>query len=215
MHGITLGFGMALATMAGCGGAGVTPLMAAARTGNLADMRRLLDAGADPNARDITNGWTALFHAIHKNQPAAVRLLLDRGVSPNQGARSRTALMIAAADRDPTIVEMLLEAGADPSRTSFDGATALTEAVSGGALGDISQPLLGGCHPATVRALLARDPTLRLPDSTAGRAALFWARYHGCREVLDVLGEPTAISGGRTPRDDDRRTRATGVPSRP
>ena len=214
MHRFTLCCGMALAAIAGCGGHGVTPLMAAARTGDLAEMRRLLDAGADPYDRDITNGWTALFHAIHKNQPDAVRLLLDRGVNPNQGARSTTALMLAAADRDPTIVEILLNAGANPRLTRFDGATALTQAVSGGALSDIDRPLLGGCHPATVRALLAHDPTLRLPDSMAGRDALFWARFHGCREVLELLGEPNAVSGGQTPRDDDRRTRATDAPSR-
>jgi len=186
----TLFLGMALASLAtGCGGRGVTPLMAAARRGDTSEMRRLLDAGADPYERDITNGWTALFHAIHKQQPAAVQLLLERGVNPNQGARITSALMLAASDRDPTIVEILLAHGADPTRRGPGGATALTYAVSGGALSDIDRPLLGGCHPATVRALLAHDPTLRLPDTTAGREALFWARFHGCSEVLDLIGE--------------------------
>ncbi|HZP47259.1 MAG TPA: ankyrin repeat domain-containing protein [Vicinamibacterales bacterium] len=182
--------GMALASVASaCAGRGLTPLMAAARAGDVAEMRRLLDAGADPYARDLTNGWTALFHAIHTRQPEAVRLLLDRGVSPNQGARATTALMLAAMDPDPAMVELLLARGADPHRRGMWGATALTCAVSGGALADIDRPLLGGCHPATVRALLAHDPTLRLPDSFAGREARFWARLHDCREVLALIDD--------------------------
>jgi hypothetical protein len=61
-------------------------------------------------------------------------------------------------------------------------------AVSGGALTDLDQPLLGGCHPATVRALLAHDPSLRLPDMLASREALWWARFHGCADVLKMIG---------------------------
>lgn len=45
-----------------------------------------------------------------------------------------------------------------------------------------------GCHPATVRALPRHDPTLRLPDTIAGREALWWARFHGCAEVLTMVG---------------------------
>src|SRR5262252_10573777 len=59
---------------------GVTPLMWAARRGSIEAMTILLDGGADPGVRDVVNGWTALFHAIHTGQTGAVRLLLDRGV---------------------------------------------------------------------------------------------------------------------------------------
>jgi ankyrin repeat protein len=166
---------------------GLTPLMWAARFGAVDAMTALLDGGADPGVRDVANGWTAMFHAIHKHQVAAVRLLLERGVNPNQSARMLTPLMMAAADRDPTIVELLLAHGADPATRGIGGSTALSEAVSGGALGDIDRPLLGGCHPATVRALLAHDPSLTLPDTIASREALFLARFHGCTEVLTLL----------------------------
>jgi ankyrin repeat protein len=174
---------------------GLTPLMWAARRGAVDAMATLLDAGADPGARDILNGWTPLFHAIHEQQPAAVRLLLERGVNPNQRARTLTPLIMAAADRDPTIVELLLVHGADAHARGIGGSTALSEAVSGGALSDIDRPLLGACHPAMVRALLAHDPTLALPDTIASREALWWARFHGCAEVLTMVG---AQSGHRT-----------------
>ena len=49
------------------------------------------------------------------------------------------------------------------------------------------RPLLGGCHPETVRALKEHDPTLQMPDSIAGWQALWWAEFHGCTEVLGML----------------------------
>jgi len=171
---------------------GLTPLMWAARAGAVDAMRALLDAGADPAARDLTNGWTPLFHAIHTRQPGAVRLLLDRGVNPNRWARMLSPLAMAAADPDPAIVQLLLAHGADVNARGLGGSTALSVAVSGGALTDIDRPLFGGCHPATVRALLAHDATLRLPDTIAGREALWWAKFHGCADVLKMIGDQKA-----------------------
>jgi ankyrin repeat protein len=167
---------------------GLTPLMWAARSGAVDAMGTLLDGGADPGVRDMANGWTPLFHAVHKGQAAAVRLLLERGVNPNTPARMLRPLAMAAADRDPAIVRLLLAHGADPNARGIGGSTALTAAVSGGALTDLDRPILGGCHPETVRALLAHDPALRLPDTIAGREALWWARFHGCAEVLSLVG---------------------------
>ena len=166
---------------------GLTSLMWAARTGAVDAMKTLLDGGADPTARDVINGWTPLFHAIHKRQAAAVRLLLERGVDPNRPARMARPLVMAAADHDPTILQLLLAHGADANGRGIGGSTALSVAVSGGALTDLDRPLFGGCHPATVRALLTHDPTLRLPDTIAGREALWWARFHGCAEVLAMV----------------------------
>ena len=56
---------------------GESPLMTATRTRQLGVMARLLDSGADVNLRDRRFGQTALMWAA--GNPAAVRLLLDRG----------------------------------------------------------------------------------------------------------------------------------------
>ena len=93
----------------------ITPLMRAARTGDLTTLRRLLDGGADPYERDILNGWTPLFHAIHKGQIDAVRLLLDRHVNPNQVAGGDAAVFFAKQSREPAIAALLVEYGADPN----------------------------------------------------------------------------------------------------
>ncbi len=186
----------------------LTPLMWAARHGSLDALAALLDAGATINAQDGRYGWTALQHAIHTGHADAVRLLLDRGADPNLSAAagSLTPLLMAAGRPDPTIVRLLLAHGADPRVEGEHGDTPLSTAVSGGALSDIDAPLFGGCHPATVRALLAHDPTLRLPDTFASRAALWFARWHRCTAVLDMVG------GAPRERRASTRGDAEGMP---
>jgi uncharacterized protein len=174
---------------------GLTPLMWAARAGSLDAMSALLDGGADPNARDAANGWTPLLHAIHKNQAAAAQLLLDRGADPNLASGLLTPLMMAAPDPDPEIVKILLAYGANPAARGYGGSTALTYAVSGGAISDIDRPLLGGCRPKTVEALLEHDPTLALPDTIAGHNALWWAHFHGCDSVLERVNTKSDRKG--------------------
>ena len=169
---------------------GLTPLMWAARAGAVDAMRVLLDGGADPNARDRRHGWTPLLHAIHKRRIDAVRLLLERGADPNARTAELTPLIMGAPDRTPDFVELLLEYGADPRARGYGGATALSQAVSGGALSDLDRPIFGGCRPDTVRALKQHDPDVDLPDTIAGKDALWWAKFHGCQEVLDLV-EPS------------------------
>jgi ankyrin repeat protein len=168
-------------------GNGLTALMWAARSGAVDAMTALLDGGADPNARDRRNGWTPLLHAIHKRHLDAARLLLERGADPNERTDAFTPLLMAAPDPDPEFVRLLLSYGADPRARGNGGSTALSQAVSGGALSDIDRPLFGGCRTETVRALKSHDPTYDMPNTVACWNALWWAKFHGCREVLDMV----------------------------
>jgi len=168
----------------------VSAMMWAVRENALAAMTALLDGGADVNRRDRYNRWTPLLHAIHRQHPNAVALLLERGADPNAATPDGvTPLMMAADEAHPRMVTLLLEHGANPRLEGPGGVTALTQAVSGGAMSDVTdRPLFGGCHPETVRALLAHDGTLRIPKSFAGRHAIWWARFHGCEDVLRMVG---------------------------
>ena len=171
-----------------------SPLIQAARTGSLGTIRALLDSGADVNLPGPTgDDWdaTPLQHAILARQPAAVRLLLDRGADPNRvaNANAPAPLVLAAGDTDPTFVNLLLDHGADPAIEGESGVTPLSRAVSAGTINGPDRPMFGGCRVETVRALLAHDPALRLKHNSAGNNAIWWARFQGCGDVLRLIGE--------------------------
>jgi hypothetical protein len=172
-------------------GLGFRLLGTAARASRLDVIAALHAAGADPNLRDPGgNRWVPLMHAVHKHQTAAVRALLDRQAKPDGPADLRlTPLMMAAASGQTDVARMLLDAGADPHRRTPDDASLVTLAVSGGALTDIDAPLLGGCHPDTVRLLKERAPDVVLDHSLRGRLAVLFARLNGCRQVLLLIGD--------------------------
>jgi ankyrin repeat protein len=178
----------------------LTPLFDAVRNGDIASVSAWLDSGGDPDARDGRAGWTPLLHAIHMRQLDAVRVLLERGADPNARTRAVTPLMMAAAEPDPSFVQLLLAYGADPQARGFGGATALSQAVSGGALTDIDRPLLGACRTETVRALRSHDPAVGIPDTIAGWNARWWAQFHGCREVLEMTAPSKTGSRSMPPR---------------
>ena len=171
-----------------------TALIWASRTGSIEAIGFLLDSGADVNLPGSSgDNWdaTPLQHAILERQPAAVRLLLERGAELNRGAGpgSPAPLLLAAGDTDPTIVKLLLAHGADPTVEDENGATPLSRAVSAGTLRGPDRPMFGGCRGDTVRALIAHDPRLRLRRNAAWNDAIWWARFQRCEDVLRLIGE--------------------------
>jgi len=175
------------------GGGSWTPLIWAARSGSVDAIGALLDAGADVNLPgDTGDNWdaTPLQHAILERQPAAVRVLLDRGADVTRGAGgSLGPLFLAAGDTDPTILKLLLAHGANPSVEGDNGDTPLSRAVSAGTFHGPDRPMFGGCRVETVRALIAHDPALRLKRNAARDDAIWWARFQRCQEVLKLVGE--------------------------
>jgi uncharacterized protein len=97
--------------VAGCDpGVYVPPLCAAARAGDTARIAQLIESGANVDERGGVNNWTALMHAVHKNQPGAVRALLDAGADINATAGARegdTALRLAEIQGLRDIAAML------------------------------------------------------------------------------------------------------------
>lgn len=96
----------------------------AAVSGDLATVKSLLDAGADPNSVSIqahgffrpwVHGRPALWHAAAQGNLDMLNLLLFRGANPNQVSWiSSTALWTACSLGHVAIVNRLLAAGADP-----------------------------------------------------------------------------------------------------
>ncbi|TYG46696.1 hypothetical protein ES288_D11G277000v1 [Gossypium darwinii] len=60
---------------------GLTPLHIATWRNNIPVIRRLLAAGADPDARDGESGWSSLHRALHFGHLAVASVLLQSGAS--------------------------------------------------------------------------------------------------------------------------------------
>ena len=88
----------------------------------------LLEAGADPNARDEA-GESALIHALRDYDPNSVRNLLKAGADPNaRSAKGTPALVMSLGT--PFDFDELLKYSPDPDARTQAGATALDVARS-------------------------------------------------------------------------------------
>lgn len=93
---------------------GETPLMQAARRGELEVVRLLLSHGANPHVKEVNGGQTALMWAIAEHHVDVAAELIRGGADVD--ARSNggsTALTFAAQKGDEGSARLLLEAGAD------------------------------------------------------------------------------------------------------
>ena len=161
------------------------PLIAAARSGDVAAVRALLDQTVDVDAR-AADGATALHWAVHEQRLAIVDLLLDAGADVTAmnryGVRPAS---LAAENGNAAILERLLNAGVDPDTTMSGGETLVMTAARTG-------------DPDTVRVLLARgaDPNAR--ESRRGQTALMWAAAGNNAAAIHVLAEQGADLHART-----------------
>lgn len=104
-------------------------LIAAAFVCDLIKARSLLEAGADPDARD-EDGRTPLASAVLGGSLGLVGLLLEAGADVEaRDNRGFTALHFAAEEQLPEMVRLLLAKGANANARDEDGVTPLGRAV--------------------------------------------------------------------------------------
>jgi len=112
-------------------------LFAAAQSGDAAQVKSLLEAGAHHAAADEA-GETALMHAARNGHVAAVQVLIAAGADVNaKSPHGWTALAKAAYNGDTDrgyveVIEVLHEAGATLDDRIFFGITPLMLAAGGG-----------------------------------------------------------------------------------
>jgi len=89
-----------VAGLVGTGGGGLTPLIFAAREGDLQSAKHLLDAGADVN-QTSEYGWTPLLTATNNRHYQLGKYLLERGANPNLANKGGwTPLYLATDNRN-------------------------------------------------------------------------------------------------------------------
>lgn len=172
---------------------GTTALHWAVHRDDLAQVRQLLAAGADPNAVN-DYGATPLAEAAITGNVALLQALLKAGARVNDANPSgQTALMVVARTANVAAARVLLAAGADVNAAEqVRGQTALMWAAAQG-------------QPAMVRELLARGADVhartRINDNqrqvsgepraqyrpAGGFNALLFAARQGCLDCVKAL----------------------------
>lgn len=118
-----------------------SPLHQAAKNNDAVVIKRLLDEGADKDARD-GDGFTPLHVAGEHNSAAVAQVLLEAGADKEaRGGRGTTPLHSAAAANSVDVVQLLLDAGADKDAMSETGLTPLHSTAFSNA-GDVARLLL-------------------------------------------------------------------------
>jgi TPR repeat protein len=140
------------------------PLLTAARDGDADEVRRLLEQGADADARDMA-GNPALAYAAVRGHREVARSLLEGGADTDAtGDRGWTPLLFAAYAGERAVAQTLLEADAEVDATGEGSLTPLMAAAVRGrdALVDLlleagADPALTNANGATALALAERQ----------------------------------------------------------
>ena len=212
---------------------GSTPLLFAARSGDLESARLLVAAGADVN--DTTaDGNTALVIAAHSGHGSVAALLLEQGAAPNAAPLGYTALHAAVLrgtlrDRSVTsadpgagvpLVQALLTHGADPNARLAKGTPvrrwshdfALMERWVGATPFWLAAKFLE-TDMMRVLATAGADPQLASRDGTTplmAAAGLGYSRGGGSafikdrRDFSSYNPVASAAGGSRIPADEER-----------
>jgi hypothetical protein len=186
-------------------------LVSAAEAGDLAALRRLLDAGTPIESRDARRR-TALLAATHANRIEAAQLLIERGADVNaQDELQDSAFLYAGAQGRLEILRLTLRAGADLKSTNRYGGTALIPAAHHGHVETVRELLKtkiavdhvnklgwtalleavilgdgGAAHTEIVRMLVAHGAKPNLADAQ-GVTPLAHAEHRGQRGIAEIL----------------------------
>ncbi len=154
--------------------AGESPLVEAAKKGDVASVRALIAKRVDVNepGRD---GSTALLWAAYQGDLAMAQVLIAAGARPNTPNKyGVTPLLQASRTGSAPIIQALLRAGADLTVTQTEGETPLMAASFSG-------------NVDAVRLLLEAGADVNATDTYQQQTALMWAATEGHTDVVKAL----------------------------
>ena len=179
---------LALAAVALAGSAAGQParhLVDAARDGDVAAVRSLLDAGMPADATQ-PDGATALHWAAHRDDLRVADLLLGAGADANAANELGVVpLALACTNAGAAMVARLLAHGADPHRALPTGVTPLMSCARTGSVDAVTSLLAHGAH--------ANEH-----ERVRGQTALMWTVAERHAQVAAALLAAGADVGART-----------------
>jgi len=117
------------------------------KANNYEKVNQLLQAGANPNTKDIRN-WPILIIATNQGNTKIVATLIQTGADINASTpQGKTALMIAASTNNTAIAHQLIKAGTDLNAQNSEGWTALMFAVNNGYTDMVDMLIKAGANP--------------------------------------------------------------------
>ena len=177
-----------------------TPLIAAAREGQLVEFRMLLDHGAKLELYDNFH-WTALTYASFTGNETIVKEILDRNFDPNWlDNDKKTPLMFASQLTRRNVAQMLLDYGADSTLRDVDGWNALFYASIKGSMENIKLLIDNGLDPNS-RCNDGVAPVMLAAHEGHLDCMLFLAQLGADLQLCDELGNNVlhyASSNGRS-----------------
>jgi ankyrin repeat protein len=184
---------------------GSTPLLFAARSGDVDSARVLLEAGANINDA-LPNGMTALVEAAHSGNEDVGILLLDKGADPNAADVGYTALHAAVLRGGTRLVNALLAHAANPNVRMTKGTPVRRNSEDF----ELPATLIGATpyflaakflEPAIMRSLTSAGADVHL-SMKSGDTPLMAAAGMGASPQTDRRGL-SVLDGGRI--EDERR----------
>lgn len=163
----------------------INDLSGAARAGDIAKVKLLIEQGKDVNQSDKTGGRTPLHWAVRHDHADVMELLLASGADINKGDQAgKTPLSHAAENGKVELTIALIKAGADVNKRDFVGGNSVLWAAGLGT-------------PETLKILVDAGGSVEVRDIN-GLTPLQWAAQTGKTDSMAIL-----ITGGADVNSQD------------
>ncbi len=175
-------------------------LLQSARSGNLAQMQKLIERGVDKDTSSDTYHWTSLHLAAQYNHKKIVQFLIDNQANLNaRDIKMHTPLHSAANHGHTEICKMLLKCNAKLNAKDIDKRSPLYWAINGSAKNESTIKLLcfeevkAGSLKAA-QATVNRQLNLNEQDSVYGKTLLHFCTEQRHKKVVAYLLQQTSIN---------------------
>ncbi|KAJ9134292.1 hypothetical protein NKR23_g10251 [Pleurostoma richardsiae] len=190
---------------------GWNSLMLASYAGRKEQARLLLEAGADPDHRDLCRNSPLIIAAREEFREVLVELIRHGADTEQRDGRGYTAAMVAARFGNADVLEALLQKGADVDAALPNGRTALHIAAATGQPAIVCLLWKYGCR-RDVRDKSGKTPLdLAKEENQHGAEKILLASLGEFEEFVELDGDSESSIERRKPRHGHLKDMFAGV----